>query len=395
MSGGPQKEDVADYDLVLVGGGLANGLLAYRLAQRRPELSILVLESGPTLGGNHTWSFHEGDLTREATAWLAPFIGHAWSAYDVIFPGQRRRIGHGYATVSSERFHAVLKRRLGPSVRLGCEVVSVEPHRVVLAAQDVITARAVVDGRGLRDSPNLILGYQKFVGQELRFAQPHGLDTPIIMDATVEQLDGYRFVYVLPFGPDRALVEDTYYADAADLDGAALRQRIAAYAESRGWRIAEVLREEIGVLPITLAGNVEAFWREGDPDVARSGLRAALFHPTTGYSLPDAVRLADHIASLPDLDDLPRAISTYATARWRAQGFFRLLNRMLFLAGAPTNRFRVLRRFYGLSEKMISRFYAGRLTRGDKLRLLTGKPPVPFFQAMRVVSEARFLKDRR
>lgn len=395
MTGGPQANGAADYDLVLVGGGLANGLLAYRLAQRRPELSVLLLESGPTLGGNHTWSFHEGDLTREATAWLAPFIGHAWSAYDVIFPGRRRRIGQGYASVSSERFHTVIRRRLGPSVRVGCEVVGVEPRRVVLATQGAITARAVVDGRGLRDSSNLILGYQKFVGQELRFAEPHGLDAPIIMDATVEQLDGYRFVYVLPFGPDRALVEDTYYADTADLDGATLRRRIAEYVEARGWRIAEVVREETGILPITLGGDVEAFWREGDPDVARSGLRAALFHPTTGYSLPDAVRLADHIASLPTLDDLPRAISAYATARWRAQGFFRLLNRMLFLAGAPANRFRVLRRFYGLSEEMISRFYAGRLTRRDKLRLLTGKPPVPFFQALRVVSEVRFLKDRR
>ena len=33
-----------DADLILVGGGLANGLLALRLRQQRPELRVLLLE---------------------------------------------------------------------------------------------------------------------------------------------------------------------------------------------------------------------------------------------------------------------------------------------------------------------------------------------------------------
>ena len=56
-------------DLVLVGGGLANCLIAYRLAERRPDLHILILERGPTLGGHHTWSFHEHDLSSDQ--WLS------------------------------------------------------------------------------------------------------------------------------------------------------------------------------------------------------------------------------------------------------------------------------------------------------------------------------------
>ena len=37
--------------LVLAGGGLANGLIAWRLRQLRPELRVTLLEAGPTLGG--------------------------------------------------------------------------------------------------------------------------------------------------------------------------------------------------------------------------------------------------------------------------------------------------------------------------------------------------------
>ena len=115
-----------------------------------------------------------------------------------------------------------------------------------------------------------------------------------------------------------------------------------------------------------------------------SGLRAGLFHPTTGYSLPHAVRLAERIAALPDLaaPKLFEAIHDAALRQWRSQGFFRLLNRMLFLAGRADRRWRVMQRFYRLRAPLIARFYAGTLTMLDKLRLVSGKPPVPVIEAI-------------
>ena len=75
-----------------------------------------------------------------------------------------------------------------------------------------------------------------------------------------------------------------------------------------------------------------------------------------------------------------------AASQWRHQGYFRLLNRMLFLAGRPDERWRVMQRFYRLPEGLIQRFYAGRLTRLDKLRIVSGKPPVPMLDAVRAAS---------
>ena len=46
------------------------------------------------------------------------------------------------------------------------------------------------------------------------------------MDATVPQLDGYRFIYVLPFSRRRVLIEDTIYADSPVMDSAAIEQRV-------------------------------------------------------------------------------------------------------------------------------------------------------------------------
>jgi lycopene beta-cyclase len=376
-----------DYDLILAGGGLANGLIAWRLRALHPGVRLLVLEQGERLGGNHTWSFHDGDLDPAQHAWIAPLVTHRWPRYEVMFPALRRTLDQGYASIASSGVARVIEADLGKgAVRTGASITRVSPREVELAGGERLSARAVIDGRGVRASRHLALGYQVFLGQELRLDAPHGLAAPIIMDAGVPQQGGYRFVYVLPFGPDRVLVEDTHYVDGALLDDARLRANIAHYAQARGWGIAAVEREERGALPIVLAGDARACWDElaGQPC---AGLRAGLFHATTGYSLPHAVRLADRVAALyahgaPDPGALYAAIRTHALADWRTQGFFRLLNRMLFLAGRPSDRWRVMQRFYGLPAPLVARFYAGRTTLLDKARLLSGKPPVPVGEAI-------------
>jgi lycopene beta-cyclase len=307
-----------------------------------------------------------------------------WDSYRVHFPERSRLLCGGYNSVTSERFAQVLGDALGKRALTATRIVSLTPREVLLANGDVLYARAVIDGRGVVDSQHLALGRQAFLGQFLRLAQPHGLDAPILMDARVAQDSGYRFVYVLPFSDDTVLVEDTHYIDHRPLPAEVLRENIARYVEDQGWQVAEVLREEQGVLPITLAGDINGYWAEAEGQ-PRSGLRAGLFHCTTGYSLPHAVRMAqwwgEHAAL--GAEPLFEALRRHVVGEWRAQGFNRLLNRMLFLAGRPQDRWRVMQRFYTLPEALIERFYAGRLSARDKLRILSGKPPVPVGEALR------------
>lgn len=374
--------------LILVGGGLANSLIAHRLAALRPDVDWTILEAGETLGGNHTWSFHAGDLTAAQQGWMEPFVAASWPGYAVAFPRLQRRLPLGYRSASSERLRAVMAPHAA-RIRTGLAVRELRPDRVTLASGEEMRADAVIDGRGYRPSPHLRIAFQKFVGVELRTAAPHGQAEPVIMDATVPQRDGFRFVYTLPFAPDRVLVEDTYYSDDRALDPGALRGETLDYARHRGWRVAEVLREEVGVLPIALGGDIAAFWADAG-GVARSGLRAALFHPTTGYSLPDAVRLADRIAALGELSAarLHAETRAHSVACWKAAGFYRLLDRMLFRAAEPDGRYRLLQRFYGLSPDLVSRFYAGHSTLYDKARLLSGRPPVPVLRALRCLRDS-------
>ena len=244
--------------------------------------------------------------------------------------------------------------------------------------------------RGVADLGALDLGWQKFVGREITVPGGHGLERPVVMDATVTQIDGYRFVYCLPFSQTEVFVEDTYYADDPALDLPALRARIAAYAAAQGWRVSAVTREETGVLPVIGAGDFAAFWP--DPatagGTARAGARAALVHPLTSYSLPDAVRFARHLAGQANLSGAALASASYgwAGSHWRRGSFYRMLTKMLFGAAEPPLRYRMLERFYRLSEPLIERFYAGRSTTLDRVRILAGRPPVPIGAAMASLS---------
>ncbi|MCY7338832.1 MAG: lycopene beta-cyclase CrtY [Sphingomonas bacterium] len=371
------------HDLIILGGGLAGGLAALALSARRPDLKLGLVEPQAQLGGNHLWSFFDSDIAPADAALVEPLIAHRWAGYDVRFPAHHRRIEQPYRTIASERLDVALRAALPAEAIIQAAATHASPTEVILDDGRMLAARAVLDTRGLwATPPGLACGWQKFCGQLLEIPAGHGLDRPVVMDAAVDQAEGYRFVYCLPFSPTALFVEDTYYSDSPDLDRDELAQRIAAYAAAQGWQAAAISREETGVLPVVMGGDFDAFWPISD-DLARGGVRAALFHPLTSYSLPDAVRFAAWLASEAPLDEnLGAATRARALDHWRRGRFDRMLAKMLFKAADPPQRYRILERFYRLQPPLIARFYAGRSSLADRLRILSGRPPVSVVRAI-------------
>jgi lycopene beta-cyclase len=381
-----------DYDVAIAGGGLAGGLAALALARAAPDLRVALIEAGMQLGGRHRWSWFASDLAGDAAALMDLFTPTRWDAgSDVRFPALTRTLTTPYRSLSSDAFAATLAQLLpGGAIRVGTPVASLDAGSVTFANGARITAGTVIDARGIGDASALTGGWQVFVGQTIRTDTPHGVTRPTIMDATVQQLGGYRFVYVLPLDPHTIFVEDTYYADTRDIDRAELGGRIAAYAAQRGWN-GRVIEEEAGALPVVTGGDFSAFAAaHAAPGVVRLGVRGGFFHPLTSYSLPlaaaNAVDLARQLRAGVVGSQLAETVSNRAAQHWRAGGFYRMLGMMLMQAGAPAQRWRIFERFYGLPEPLIERFYAGVSTLADKARVLAGKPPVPVLGALRALT---------
>jgi lycopene beta-cyclase len=376
--------------LLIAGGGLSGCLAALAMAKARPDVPLLLVEEGESFGGNHTWSFFDADVAEEDRWLVEPLIAKSWQGYYVAFPEHSRKLKAIYHSVRSADLDRVMRQTLRPDqYRLGTKVAAVRDNEILLLGGEKIRADGAIDARGAANLSMLDLGWQKFFGREYRFARPHGLDRPVIMDATVDQLGGYRFVYCLPFSETDMLVEDTYYSDGPELDLATLGERLDAYIAKRGWGAGEVIHEETGVLPVAIGGDFGAFWRVGGARVAKFGLRGGFFHPTTGYTLPDAVRTASLLAKQKDFAGagLHNTFEREAANNWKKRDFYRTLNTLLFRAAEPAERYKVLERFYRLDPSLISRFYAGQSTMFDRMRILSGKPPVPVGKAVSALKQ--------
>jgi lycopene beta-cyclase len=341
--------------MALVGGGLQSALIALATLAKRPHTRIAIVERETRLGGNHLWSFHESDVPAEMHNLIAPLVVQRWEGWEVKFPGLARRFDHAYASITSDRVHQVVRHFV--DIVTGT-AIDIAEHDVLLGDGRTITADVVIDARGPDPNGYARAGYQKFVGLELDI-EPR--ERPMLMDATVDQTDGFRFLYVLPFA-DRVMVEDTYFSDTPHLDQAAIEQGILERFPGR------VLRREHGVLPLPL----EMSFAPTVPLVA--GYRGGFFHPTTGYSFPVALRLAMHVAaSFPNVFDA--RFRTLCDRHARQLRFALLLNRLLFVATPPQHRRDVMERFHRLPEPTIQRFYALDTTATDRARVICGRPP--------------------
>lgn len=372
------QTDVNSFDCLIVGGGLAGGMLLHALKQTQPHLRVLLVERGAHLGGNHTWSFHGTDVSNDIK-WLTPMISKTWPGYEVHFPRHSRVIHSSYNSIRSEDFDRFLRQSYEDDILLNAEVIRVQRQSATLVCGKVLQARVVIDARGWKSSSKAtVAGYQKFVGLDLRLKKPHGLEHVLLKDVRVPQTDGYRFFYVLPWGPQELLVEDTYYSNSADLDVETVRAEILRYVSARGWEIESIGRQEVGCLPLEL----RAAETDSEDEVLRLGAAAGVYQPVTGYTFPQTLERVQALASSP-VEHWETVLTWMNRNHRRQAGYLRALNRMMFLAAVPEKRYVILERFYGLSEGLIARFYRGRLSLADKVRILCGRPPVGIWRALK------------
>ncbi len=193
---------------------------------------MVVIESGARAGGNHIWSCFENDVTLADRRLIEPLVAHSWGGHEVHFSGFERGLPGGYASLSSERLDAALRAAMpAGDLLLGADISSLAPTRVTLADGRTLEAGGVIDARGSGRYERARSWLAEVRRTELAHrAAPWRRLSPIIMDATVDQADGYRFVYTLPFSASELFIEDTYYTTGPELAVDAIRPASPHYA---------------------------------------------------------------------------------------------------------------------------------------------------------------------
>lgn len=387
-------QEINQYDLVIAGGGLAAYLTAAIVLKKCPNLQVAIVERNESRA-QHTWSFHAKDLSHDALDLLSPLISQKWQDYTVKFPDHERKIELVYCSIRSEDFWKNIDKLILGSVKLVGEVSEIGKTELRLTDQTVIKGRIVLDARGMNPGECFAnSGWQKFIGFEIETEKPHGISRPTIMDATVEQTDGYRFFYVLPFSKNKLLIEDTYYSDSTYLNVPAIEKEIERYIQKLGIGSYKITAKESGVLPIPLNHS----YLLSDSLLPEIGMRGGFFHPTSGYSLPFSISCAEQLAAQifyanhvhSDLFEKSlQSVYRSRLALFKSAKFLIRLNRMFFRAAIPNRRWHVLSKFYRKDMQTITEFYSGKLSLKSKFLMVAGVPPVPMMSGVK-----HFLSDR-
>lgn len=319
-------------DVVVLGAGCAGLSLAVRLVGSGRR--VVLVDPRTAWERDRTWCFFTG--TEHPFAHLPTATWSRWTvraggrAVDCAAPGL------AYAHLPADVFYRDARARLDDprvSVHPGVAaraVVEREDHvEVRLDGGATVRAEVVVDTRPpdllAPPDPRWARLLQHFEGWHVHTERPvFDPGAVTLMDFDVPAGPGVRFLYVLPFSPTEALVEDTHFSPHPQADYAGLlRSWLDARAGPGGWRVDW---RERGALPMTVA----PFPARPSLRVHRLGLGGGAARPATGYAFLAIQRAADALAHQLRVDPLG-AVPPFRRARteW-LDGVF-----LEWLAGAP------------------------------------------------------------
>ena len=363
------------FDFALCGGGLQNSLIIAALCGMKSSNKIALIEKSK-IGGNHTWCFFGSDISQSMRDQLAPYISYHWSCYEVRFPKYSRILHTPYYMMSSTKLREIIlsefKSKKGSYIYEDTTIKSINQSSVNIQNGTSVKATILVDSRGTTAHPQKT-GFQKFYGQELSLKSPHNFQHPILMDATVPQKDGFRFMYVLPLSNKKIIIEDTSFSNGPELEENERIQAISDWLQKHKLEPTKIHRTEKGILPMPWCKHATPKNSESDK-IIYAGYLGGWFHPGTGYSIPVAAELAEIIATTSHKFLFKALKSIKQRLQYQAK-FFYLLNKFLFLSYTTENRINIFENFYKLPENTIRRFYSMSLVPKDKFKIFRWPPP--------------------
>ncbi len=376
----------AEYEYVILGAGCSGLSLCHYLLDLGVEEPILILDRREGFADDRTWCFWDVEPTP-----FSHLAIHRWNAWS-IHAGSETVIQsteqYPYLCVTGADFyrHALrgIAARGDVTLRLGGEVhgytedakgVDVKTSEGVFRARRVVDARGLLPGSAAFEEARSLSRWipQKFVGLRLRASRAvFDPSTCKLMDFSVDQGRGVRFMYVLPFSPREALVENVYLAEV-DLSPEEYREEIAAYLRDAYGLSADdytVDAEERGYIPM----SDYRFPRRLGSRVQAIGMLGGDARPSTGYAFLRIQRYCRALAqSMTEGRSMPRVHPRR----------YQLLDAVFlrFMEERPRELPGIFRRmFAAVPDASLVRFLTEKSRPLDEARLILALPKIPFLK---------------
>ena len=375
---------MAQYDYIILGAGAAGLMLARAMAED-PWFSshkILIIEKDEKNSNDRTWCYWE-----QGKGKFDHLLTKQWDK--IYFRGedmdQKLEISpYSYKMLRSSDFYqehldAISKAPHIEFLQAEIENIEIDNEEIRILADSKAVSGSYVfnslfDYNELLNQNSFPVLQQHFVGWFVKSSKPvFDPDAATFMDFSIAQKGNTRFMYVLPFNENLALVEYTLFSSET-LEQKEYEEAIEHYlAEHYGLEEYQIIEKEKGNIPMTCfdfeARNTGRF--------VHIGTAGGWAKPSTGFTFKNSVDntqvLVDHIKKGKGLDDF--------SVKKRYWYYDLLLLDILAKhnekgAGIFTTMFKNSR------PQLILKFLDEQSTLLEDIRLITSCPIMPFTGAM-------------
>ena len=279
------------YDYIIIGAGAAGLLLANALGKDEffTSKSILVLDKDNKTQNDRTWCFWErgdgafDDLIHKT--WDNIYVGGQQLQKSIPIAPYTYKMLRGIDFYN----HFVPKVKAYPNITwIQEEVTGIQEHEnevLVTTSTQKFTGQTVFSSLydpsiPLKQNKYPVL-QQHFMGWKIKTEQSvFNIDEATFMDFSVPQKGNTRFMYVLPFSGNEALVEYTLFSERL-LEKSEYGEAIKTYITEHYGNIKYSIEEtEFGSIPMTCY----PFHKHNTNRVFHMGIAGGWAKPSTGYT---------------------------------------------------------------------------------------------------------------
>jgi phytoene/squalene synthetase len=377
------RVDPHEYALVILGGGCAGLSLAMRLAELGEACPrTAVVERRTSYIHDRTWCYWSTPAAR-----LTDLASMEWA--EVAVADASRRVVSGcaespYAAIASADFYraAVAAISLNPRIELRTATsVTAEPVLTgavwrIGTSQGSLSGRQIVDTRPWRQGAAARpLMAQSFSGAEIECESDlFSARTATLMEFVPGPAEQVTFLYLLPYGPRRAMIEATVFGPRALSEAELTPTLKAMLTRTLCGRAYRVVHRECHVIPMGLPPAVVSL---GIGHV-RVGMEAGGVRAATGYGFQRIQQWAERAAgAVRQGRPIPAHLEDPWLVAWMDRLFLRVLRSSPELA--PQMFFRLFAR---VNSAALTRFLSGEARFMDCLKVIYALPPGPFFRQL-------------
>jgi lycopene beta-cyclase len=373
------------YDYIFAGGGMAALSMAYHLNNSTLRgKSILIIDRDAKNTNDHTFCFWEkGDSVFE------PIVIQKWN--NVWFHGTDNfselmpLADYNYKMIQGIDFYKFIFESINKNPKITflqadvLEILASQNPKVVTSKGSFEAAEYVFDSiyRPKYNKPKHNNLNQHFMGWVIETEKPFfKVDEPTLFDFRIEQKNEFRFIYVLPISPQKALIEFTIFSDnliEKEEYDFYLKDYIEKILKIDNYQIKEdeyrISETEFGIVPMSDEKH-EMF---PSPKIVRIGTSGGFVKASSGYSFDRTQSFLQKIVkAIENNKPLPNKIND----SWKAYLDSVLLNVMAKKRTNQAEIFTLLFKKNGAPQVM--KFLSEHSSFFEDIRLMNTVPKLPF-----------------